>query len=223
MRLALALVCALKACAAISAVNRKACQQPTKNPLDGCPKNTILVGAGQTYTTVQSAILSLSNSTDAAHILILPGNYTEQVNVTRSAPVYLFGQTKYPNDQRKNEVNIIWRNATGASISPNIDNAFTSTLTVAPTLNASYTGTGPTGNPVPADTPFGNADFRAYNIDFINDYAPYSAGPALAVSVSYANTGFYYCGFYSYQDTVSIVTPDLGIEANSSPRCTWAS
>ena len=223
MRLALALVCALKACAAISAVNRKACQQPTKNPLDGCPKNTILVGAGQTYTTVQSAILSLSNSTDAAHILILPGNYTEQVNVTRSAPVYLFGQTGYPNNQRKNEVNIIWRNATGASISSNIDNAFTSTLTVAPTLNASYTGTGPTGNPVPADTPFGNADFRAYNIDFINDYAPYSAGPALAVSVSYANTGFYYCGFYSYQDTVSIVTPDLGIEANSSHRCTWAS
>lgn len=204
MRLALTLVYVLKACAAISAVNRKACQQPTKNPLDGCPKNTILVGAGQTYTTVQSAILSLSNSTDAAHILILPGNYTEQINVTRSAPVYLFGQTKFPNNQRKNEVNIIWRNATGASISPNIDNAFTSTLTVAPTLNASYTGTGPTGNPVPADTPFGNDDFRAYNIDFINDYAPYSAGPALAVSVSYANTGFYYCGFYSYQDTVYV-------------------
>ncbi|OSS52381.1 hypothetical protein B5807_02281 [Epicoccum nigrum] len=204
MRLALALAYVLKACAAISAVNRKACQQPTKNPLDGCPKYTILVGAGQTYTTVQSAISSLSNSTDAAHILILPGNYTEQVNVTRSAPVYLFGQTEYPNNQKKNKVNIIWRNATGASISPNIDNAFTSTLTVAPTLNASYTGTGPTGNPVPADTPFGNADFRAYNIDFVNDYAPYSAGPALALSVSYANTGFYYCGFYSYQDTVYV-------------------
>jgi hypothetical protein len=58
---------------------------------------------------------------------------------------------------------------------------------------------------VPADTPFGNVDFRAYNIDFINDFKNYATGPALAVSVSYANTGFYYCGFYSYQDTVSIL------------------
>lgn len=204
MRLLFVLAYLLEACTALSAVNRKACQQPTKNPLDGCPKNTILVGPGQTYATVQSAILSLPNDTSAAHILILPGNYTEQVNVTRSAPVYLFGQTKYPNEQRKNAVNIIWHNATGAGIVPNIDNAFTSTLTVAPTLNASYTGTGPTGNPVPADTPFGNADFRAYNLNFVNDYRPYSAGPSLAVSVSYANTGFYFCGFYSYQDTVSI-------------------
>jgi hypothetical protein len=55
---------------------------------------------------------------------------------------------------------------------------------------------------VPANTPFGNSDFRAYNIDFINDYKNYSAGPALAVSVSYANAGFYFCGLYSYQDSV---------------------
>jgi hypothetical protein len=56
---------------------------------------------------------------------------------------------------------------------------------------------------VPAGTPFGNVDFRAYNIDFINDFKNYATGPALAVSVSYANSGFYFCGFYSYQDTVS--------------------
>lgn len=203
MRLAFALACILEACTALSAVNRKACQRPTKSPLDGCPKDTLLVGPGQKFTTIQSAVLSLSNSTDAAHILILPGNYTEQVNVTRSAPVYLFGQTEHTKDQSKNTVNVIWHNATGAGIVPNIDNAYTSTLTVAPTLNSSLTGAGPTGNTVPADTPFGNADFRAYNLNFINDYKPYSSGPSLAVSVSYANTGFYFCGFYSYQDTVS--------------------
>lgn len=56
---------------------------------------------------------------------------------------------------------------------------------------------------MPADTPFGNVDFRAYNIDFINDFKNYATGPSLAVSVSYANSGFYFCGFYSYQDTVS--------------------
>ena len=62
---------------------------------------------------------------------------------------------------------------------------------------------GPTGNPVPADTPMGNSDFRTYNLNFINDYLPYSAGPSLAVSVSYANTSFYNTQFLSYQDTVS--------------------
>jgi pectin methylesterase-like acyl-CoA thioesterase len=191
---------------ALSTVNRRACQYPTPNPLDGCPNNTLLVGPGQTFTTVQSAVLSLSNTTAASHILVLPGNYTEQVNVTRPGPLYLFGQTASPNDHSRNVVNIVWRNATGAGIEPNIDNAWTSTLTVAPTFNASLTGTGPTGFPVPADTPFGNADFRAYNLNFINDFSDHAVGPALAVSVSYANTGFYFCGFYSYQDTVSLMS-----------------
>lgn len=203
MRLAVICASLLQACAAIPTVNRKACQYPTKKPLDGCPKNTRVVGPGHNFTTIQSAVLSLPNDTSPYHILVLPGNYTEQVNVTRPGPVYLLGQTASPKDQRKNTVNVIWHNATGAGLST-LDNAYTSVLTVAPTFNASLTGAGPTGFPVPADTPFGNTDFRAYNLNFINDYLPYSAGPSLAVSISYANAGFYHCGFYSYQDTVYI-------------------
>lgn len=203
MRVAVVLAGLLQTSIAASAINRKACQHPTKKPLDGCPKNTILVGPGQNFTTIQSAILSLPDNEVPQNILILPGNYTEQVNVTRAGPVYLYGQTKYPVDQTKNTVNIVWRDATGAATNSTRDNAYTSVLTVAPTFNASTTGSGPTGNPVPADTPFGNSDFRAYNLNFINNYKEYSAGPSLAVSVSYANTGFYYTGFYSYQDTVS--------------------
>jgi pectin methylesterase-like acyl-CoA thioesterase len=203
MRVALISLTLLNLCSAISITNRQACQYPTKNPLNGCPENTVLVGPGQQYSTVQSAILSLPNNTTPHHLLILPGNYTEQVNVTGQGPVYLFGQTRFANDQTKNVVNIIWRNATGAEVNSTIDNAYTSTLTVAPTFNASYTGSGPTGNPVPANTPFGNVDFRVYNVNFINDFRNYASGPALAVSISYANTGFYFCGFYSYQDTVS--------------------
>ncbi|OAK94171.1 pectin methylesterase [Phaeosphaeriaceae sp. SRC1lsM3a] len=194
----------LTACVAISSIDRRTCQFPSQNPLEGCPKDTILVGPNEKYNTVQSAVLSLPNDTSSRYILISPGNYTEQVNVTRPGPVYLFGQTKYPNEQNKNTVSIIWRNATGAEANSTLDNAYTSTLTVAPTFNSSKTGSGPTGDPVPAGTPFGNVDFRAYNIDFANDFRPYSSGPALAVSVSYANTGFYHCGFYSYQDTVYI-------------------
>lgn len=203
---------------ALSAVNRKACQHPTPNPLTGCPKNTLLVGPNETFKSVQSAILSIENPTTAAHILILPGIYTEQVNITRSGPLYLFGQTGSPNNQAENTVTILWRNATGAGIVPNIDNAYTSTLTVAPTLNASFTGTGPTGWPVPVDTPFGCADFRAYNIDFVNDFSDHAVGPSLAVSVSYANAGFYFCGFYSYQDTVSLpLISEFSLADQASP------
>lgn len=205
MRLSLIVVTSiLSTCNAFPTAHRKACQHPTKNPLDGCPSNTLLVGPGQQYTTVQSAVLSLPNDTTTHHILILPGQYTEQVNVTRPGPVYLLGQTECPDDQSQNLVNIIWRSATGAEVNSTLDNAYTSTLTVAPTFNSSATGSGPTGNHVPRDTPFGNVDFRAYNLNFINDYKNYSTGPSLAVSVSYANAGFYYCGFYSYQDTVSL-------------------
>ncbi|KAH3920611.1 pectinesterase [Parastagonospora nodorum] len=188
----------------VSALDRVACQHPSENPLEGCPENTILVGQNQKHTTVQSAILSLPNDSSSHHILIQPGNYTEQVNVTRPGPVYLLGQTRAPNDQSKNVVSIIWRNATGAALNSTLDNAYTSTLTVAPTFNSSKTGSGPTGDLVPAGTPFGNVDFRAYNIDFINDFKNYATGPALAVSVSYANAGFYFSGFYSYQDTVYV-------------------
>ncbi|OJD39868.1 carbohydrate esterase family 8 protein [Diplodia corticola] len=192
------------------AYSRADCQAPTANPLDGCSPGTLLVSANGTTTTsnttfssIQSAILSLGNTTTPATILVLPGTYTEQVNITRPGPVTLLGQTASPNNATSNGVTVLWRQATGNAVN-SFDNAYTSVLTVAPTLESSLTGSGPTGHAVPADTPFGNADFRAYNVDFVNDYAPYSAGPSLAISVSYANAGFYYCGFYSYQDTIYI-------------------
>ena len=119
--------------------------------------------------------------------------------MTRAGPVYLLGQTANIKDQGSNTVNVIWAAVAGTG-----DNAYTATLTVAPNLNADLTGSGPTGFAVPPDTPFGNTDFRAYNLNFINDFAPYSDGPSLALSMGYANAGFYYCGFFSYQDTVRV-------------------
>ncbi|KAL1296801.1 hypothetical protein AAFC00_004430 [Neodothiora populina] len=186
------------------AYDRGECQYPTEPLLQGCPQGTLLVGPDQKFTSVQSAVLSIPNDTVPYYILVLPGNYTEQVNITRSGSLTLLGQTKYHNDDAQNGVNIIWHNATGTASTGNYDNAYTSTLTVAPTLNSSLTGSGPTGNTVPVSTPFGNTDFKAYNLNFVNDYRPYSAGPSLALSVSYANASFYNCGFYSYQDTVYI-------------------
>ncbi|KAK4620200.1 putative pectinesterase A [Fulvia fulva] len=184
--------------------NRTQCQYPTKDLLEGCPNGTLLVGANQTYTSVQSAVLSLPKNNASYTILVLPGDYTEQVNITRQGPVTILGQTSHPNNASANLVNIIWHNATGTATTGTYDNTYTSTLTVAPTLNSSLTGSGPTGNAVLAETPFGNENFRAYNLNFINDYLPYSAGPSLALSMSYSNAGFYYSQFLSYQDTVYV-------------------
>jgi hypothetical protein len=119
----------------------------------------------------------------------------------------MLGVTDFPDGHSRNKVTILWKQATGTKETGNGDNAFTSALTVAPTMDASLTGSGPTGHVVAAGTKFGNSDFRAYNIDFVNDYKPYSAGPSLAVSVSYANVSFYFCRIRSYQDTVRSSKP----------------
>ncbi|KAB8299990.1 hypothetical protein EYC80_000231 [Monilinia laxa] len=183
--------------------HRHACQKHTEDPLEGCDlqrtKYVDAAGNSSSFKTVQSAVASLPNNNDTYIILIASGNYTERVNVTRPGPTYLLGQTVNPLNQSANSVNIIWRAVAGTG-----DNTYTSTLTVAPNLNASFTGSGPSGFPVPAGTRFGSTDFRTYNLNLINDYAPYSAGPSLALSISYANGGFYYTGFYSYQDTIYV-------------------
>ncbi|KAF2205978.1 pectin lyase-like protein [Delitschia confertaspora ATCC 74209] len=201
----------------LTTAQRYLCQFPTPNPLSGCPKGTLLVdpSAGNStkpdqqkknnvFRTIQSAILSLPSDNSSATILILPGQYTEQLNITRPGPLTLLGQTTSPSSLSQNSVQVLWHQATGTSSTGTLDNAFTSVLTIAPTLNSSLTGSGPTGFPVPENTPFGNTDFRGYNMNFTNDYLPYSAGPSLALSTSYANTGFYYCSFKSYQDTIYV-------------------
>ncbi len=181
-----------------------ACQASTSDLLTGCPPNTVWVSQTDCkadFTTIQGAISSLPDDNTNYTILVMPGIYIEQLNVTRSAPLTILGQTSTPNEQGDNTVTVYW--AAANSNGRFTDNAFTSVLTVAPTLEASLTGSGNTGYPVPEDTPFGCIDFRVYNIDFRNVATEVSAGPSLAVSISRANAGFYFSGFYSYQDTVS--------------------
>ncbi|CAI7673455.1 unnamed protein product [Penicillium bialowiezense] len=189
--------------AAVQHVSRQQCQATGTH----CPSGTIIVSASDKrahYPTIQGAIESLPLDTSSHTILILEGNYTEQVNVTRSGPVTLLGQTSASKDATRNRVRITWAAANKDSSGQSVDNVFSSVLVVAPTLESSLTGSGTTGYAVPSDTPFGNTDFRAYNIDFDNTWSEYSDGPAHALSFSRANGGFYYCGFYSYQDTVYV-------------------
>ncbi|KAF7137105.1 hypothetical protein CNMCM5793_007118 [Aspergillus hiratsukae] len=201
--LAMILQAVLVRTAALHPSSRRDCQTRLRN----CPEGTIIVSKSDPeahFSTVQDAIESLPNDNSTQTILILAGTYKEQLNVTRSGPITLLGQTDRVTDASKNKVTITWAAANHDNTGKSVDNVFSSVMVVAPTLDASLTGSGPTGYPVPADTPFGNIDFRVYNIDFSNTYADYSDGPAHALSFSRANGGFYYCGFYSYQDTVYI-------------------
>ncbi|KAJ5970547.1 Pectinesterase catalytic [Penicillium vulpinum] len=187
---------------AIQHVSRQTCQSTGTH----CPPGTLIVGSNSkkaSHKTLQSAINSLPHDASPQTILILEGVYTEQVNVTRAGPITILGQTSNSKDATKNRVTITWK-AGNRDSTGNFDNVYSSVMVVAPTLESSLTGSGTTGWPVPEDTPFGNRDFRVYNVDFVNTWADYSDGPAHALSLSRANGGFYYCGFYSYQDTIYI-------------------
>ncbi|KAJ5780385.1 hypothetical protein N7457_005545 [Penicillium paradoxum] len=187
----------------IQLASRQKCQSSGTH----CPPGTIIVSASDQradFPTIQDAINSLPDDPSPQTILILAGTYTEQVNITRSGPITLLGQTTSPKDATRNRVRITWAAANQDNTGQSLDNVYSSVLVVAPTLESSLTGSGPTGHAVPADTRFGNGDFRAYNIDFDNTWAEYADGPAHALSFSRANGGFYYCGFYSYQDTVYV-------------------
>ena len=188
-----------------------------------CPPNTIIVSPDPTnphanFTTLSSALTSLPEhpSSPRATILLLAGTYIEQINITRSAPITLLGQTQSPENPSSNLVRIVHNAANHDSTGLQRDNVFTSALIVAPTLAASLTGSGPKGDPVPRGTPSGNTDFRAYNVDFVNDWKPFSDGPALAVSLGYCNAGFYACGFFSYQDTVCLFPFSLSLSLSLS-------
>ncbi|KAJ5162271.1 hypothetical protein N7492_007663 [Penicillium capsulatum] len=125
-------------------------------------------------------------------------------NTTIASATNPIGQTSHPTDSSRNAVTITWAAANHDNTGQSLDNVYTSVLVVSPTFEASLTGSGPSGSAVPEDTPFGNRDFRVYHVDFRNLWSEFSDGPAHALSFSRANGGFYYCGFYSYQDTVYI-------------------
>ncbi|KAG6836861.1 hypothetical protein H0H93_002104 [Arthromyces matolae] len=154
-----------------------------QSPLLGCPPGTIYVSNNlsdpfASFRSIQEAIDSLPSARSAI-ILIAEGDYGENVNVTRDAPLTLLGQI--PPTSRVNEPkyslssddntllsatsNLVHIFGTNYVHSGN-DDATSAVLTVAPSLNASLIGAGPTGAPLQPLR--GNCDFRAYNIDWSN-------------------------------------------------------
>ncbi|KDE05577.1 hypothetical protein MVLG_04072 [Microbotryum lychnidis-dioicae p1A1 Lamole] len=189
---------------------RLACQGFTKcfEPKN-CPPGTLYVSRTDSnahFKTISAAIASLPSDTSAKTIVVGAGHYQEQLNVTRKGPLYLYGQT---GGSTTNQVTAFFSKGTtqvsvgGVFQSSNIDNGATAVLSVAPSYNASLTGAGYTGDPLITDTSqSGCSDFRMYNMDLDQEWGPVNTGPALAVSVSYANASFYGVGVFGYQDTV---------------------
>ncbi|KAI9462265.1 carbohydrate esterase family 8 protein [Boletus coccyginus] len=167
-------------------------QKPAgESPLEGCPGGTIFVSPTDStaaFTSVQEAIDSLP-ATGSAVILIGEGQYFEMLNVARSAPITLLGQldpdTASIRDGNATQRNLvhIWNNRYAGTTG--MTDEETAILTLFP--SDGY--------------PFGNVDFRAYNIDFENRAANYAIAPALVTSITLSNASFYGCTFASWQDT----------------------
>ena len=74
------------------------------------PLGTILVSKSRSiskFNTIQSAIDSLPHDQSPRSILILAGNYTEQLNITRPGSLTLFGQTEQINNASTNKVTVL--------------------------------------------------------------------------------------------------------------------
>lgn len=137
------------------------------------PSGCITVGSGGSYSTIQSAVDTLSTSSSTAQCLFIePGTYSEQVLVSsRKAQLTIYGYTSDTSSYSSNEVTI-----TGSlSQADGLSNDETATLRVKAT------------------------NFKLYNVNVANTYGKGSQAVALS---AYADSGYYACAFTGYQDTL---------------------
>lgn len=137
------------------------------------PSGCITIGSGGSYSTIQSAVDSLSTSSTTAQCLFIePGTYSEQVLVSsRTAQLTIYGYTEDISSYSSNQVTI-----TGSlSQADGLSNDETATLRVKA------------------------ANFKMYNINVANTYGKGSQAVALSAD---ANSGYYACAFTGYQDTL---------------------
>jgi pectinesterase len=129
--------------------------------------------SGAQYSTIQSAVSSLSTtSTSAQCIFISPGTYTEQVLVpARKAQLTIYGSTPDTSSYASNTVTI----TASKSQADGLSNDETATLRVKA------------------------AGFRLYNVNVDNGHGKGSQAVALS---AYADGGYYGCAFRGYQDTL---------------------
>ncbi|KAF9046510.1 pectinesterase [Panaeolus papilionaceus] len=140
------------------------------------PSGAIVVRAGTStsgeYKTVSSAVASLPNDSSSRSIFIYPGTYNEQVYITRSGPLTIYGYTTNTMAYSANQVTI----QAGVPASSAGSNDASGTLRIH------------------------KDNFKMYNVNVKNTYGVGSQ--AIAISQYGSKVGLYACGFYGYQDTL---------------------
>ncbi|GLB38743.1 hypothetical protein LshimejAT787_0506080 [Lyophyllum shimeji] len=140
------------------------------------PSGAIVVRAGTTtsgeFKTVASAVASLPNDSSSRSIFIYPATYSEQVYITRTGALTIYGYTTDTLSYSANQVTI----QAGVPASQAGSDDASGTLRIH------------------------KNDFKMYNVNVKNTYGPGSQ--AIDLSQYGSRVGFYACGFYGYQDTL---------------------
>ncbi|KAF5309030.1 hypothetical protein D9619_013597 [Psilocybe cf. subviscida] len=125
-------------------------------------------GSGE-FTSIQAAVNSLPNDSSSRTIFIFPGTYSEQVIITRSGPLTIFGSTTDTTTYTKN------------------------TVTLTHSLSAAQSGSDPTS----ATLQVNKANFNLYNVNLKNTFG--QGSQALAVSANGSKQGYYGVSFTGFQ------------------------
>ncbi|TFK34809.1 pectin lyase fold/virulence factor [Crucibulum laeve] len=140
------------------------------------PSGAVIVRAGTStsgeFKTVASAVASLPNDSSSRVIFIYPGTYNEQVYITRTGPLTIFGYTTDTSTYSQNQVII----QAGIPASTAGSNDASGTLRIH------------------------KNDFKMYNVNVKNTFG--IGSQAIAISQYGSRVGLYACGFYGYQDTL---------------------
>lgn len=140
------------------------------------PAGAVIVRAGTAtsgeFQTISGAVNSLPNDGSSRGIFVYPGNYTEQVSITRPGPLTIFGYTYDTSTYKSNTVMIQYG------------------------LSAKQTGSDDASGTLRVH----KDNFRMYNVNVKNTFG--IGSQAIAISQYGNRVGFYGCSFIGYQDTV---------------------
>jgi len=114
----------------------------------------------------------LPNDKTSRSIFIFPGTYTEQVYVTRTGPLTIYGYTNDTNSYEANEV----------------------------TLQAGIPASTAGSDDASGTLRIHKDNFSMYNVNVKNTFG--IGSQAIAISQYGNRVGLYACGFYGYQDTL---------------------
>ncbi|KAJ7359714.1 pectin lyase fold/virulence factor, partial [Mycena albidolilacea] len=140
------------------------------------PSGAIVVRKGTTtsgeFATLTAALKSLPNDSSSRSIFIFPGTYAEQIDITRSGPLTIYGYTTDTTTYTGNQAIL----TAGVPASTAGSDDASGTLRIH------------------------KNDFKMYNVHVKNTFG--QGSQAIAISQYGSRVGLYACGFFGYQDTL---------------------